>query len=70
VDQSRALWTRIFTNYISYVGGSTPAGGTIKKGLSNLLKPFIFVVRQAGFEPRLKNGGISLTLNLPTWFKS
>jgi hypothetical protein len=26
-------------------------------------------VRQAGFEPRLKCGGISLTLNLPTWFK-
>ena len=27
------------------------SGGTIKKGLSNLLKPFIFVARQAGFEP-------------------
>jgi hypothetical protein len=35
-----------------------------------LLKPFVFVVRQAGFEPRLKSGGISLTLNLPTWYKS
>ena len=30
----------------------------------------MFVVRQAGFEPRLKNGGISLALNLPPWFKS
>jgi hypothetical protein len=28
------------------------------------------LVRQAGFEPRLKSGGISLALNLPTWFKS
>jgi hypothetical protein len=24
----------------------------------------------AGFEPRLNCGGISLALNLPTWFKS
>jgi hypothetical protein len=30
----------------------------------------LFLVRPAGFEPRLKSGGISLTLNLPIRFKS